>query len=251
MKTSIFHSKYFFILSGTLTLILIYLLISKLENNFFFPSLDKIISSIKDLIIKDKVILKLLKSMLSVILCIVLSLILSIFICFIRMYNHQSHEFLSPFVAFLKSSPLAIIIVYFLLLFGNENGPFLMSFMLIFPLVFESLISAMNETNKDIISELKITNVSKLKKFTKIILPLMFPNIVMSFMMSFGLGLKVIIMGEYMMMSKNSLGLLIYNAKTIIDVESLLGILFLCVFLTLIVELSAKKVFKILSHKII
>lgn len=249
MKNSIFHSKYLFILSGILTLVLVYCCFSNLKGGFLFPPIDKIIIRTKDLIINDNVIGLLLKSMMNVLICIVLSFVLSIFISYIRMFNKDSHELISPFVAFLKSAPLSILIVYFFFLFGRNAGPFIMCFMLIFPLIFEGCVTSMNEISEGVILELKITNVSRFKKFVKVILPMMMPYLIMTFLMSFGLGLKVIVMGEYMMYTPNSLGLLIYDAKTNVDIESLLGILFLCVFLTLIVEVSSKVIFKRISEK--
>lgn len=242
--------KYLFIISGAISLLLIYLVLENTQKGFIFPSLTSIFKTMFDLIIKENIINLFFKSILNVLICIIISLFICLIISYFRMFNKDIHEIISPFVAFLKCAPLSILIVYFLFLFGKKNGPFIICFVVIFPLIFEGLISAFNELRTEIIWELRITDVSKIKKYLFIVIPLMLPNIVMTFLMSFGLGLKVIVMGEYLMLSPNTLGLYIYNAKTIIDIESLLAILLLCLIFTLLIEISAKFLFNKLKKKL-
>lgn len=88
--------------------------------------------------------------------------------------------------------------------------------------VIDALFEAQDNIDSYVMLDLKTHNISNIKKYFKIIFPLMLPYLEMSIIMSFGLGFKVIVMGEYMMQSPSTLGLLIYYKKANIEIEYLL-----------------------------
>ncbi len=250
MKISIFQSKIFFLISGFLTFILCYIVLSNVPGGFLFPSFSKIIDSIIYLITKENIIFLFIKTIFEVLICILVSFVIGLMLAYLRMYLKNAHEFLTPFLAFIKCAPLSILIVYFFFIFGQAKGPYIICLLVVLPLILESIFTSQNEIRKEINLELSITNVSKFKKFFMIILPLISPYLTMSFLMSFGLGLKVIVMGEYLMATPDSLGLFIYNAKSALEIDTLLGILILCVIFTLLFEILAKILFKALKKKL-
>lgn len=250
MKISIFQSKIFFLISGLLTFILCYVILSNVPGGFLFPSFDKILNAIIYLITKENIIILFLKTIINVLICILFSFIIGLTLAYLRMHLKNIHEFITPFNAFIKSAPLSILIVYFFFVFGQEKGPYIICLLVVMPLILESILTSQNEISKEINLELSITDVSKFKKFFMIIFPIISPYLTMSFLMCFGLGLKVIVMGEYLMASPDSLGLYIYNVKSALEIDTLLGILILCVIFTLLFELLAKILFGVLKKKL-
>ncbi len=250
MKNSIFQSKYIYFISGIITLIFLYLCLSSFKGGFLFPPLSKIFKCSFNLIVKENILYLYFKTLISVFVNIIICFIISILIAFINLYLKNINNLFTPFVVFLKSAPLSILIVYFFFLFGRKSGPSIICFMVIFPIIYESIFTSLKEIDKGIELELAVTNVSKAKKFYKIYLPLIMPYLAMSLLMCIGFGVKITIMGEYLMGTPNSLGLFIYNTKTYIEIDTLLALLFICVFLTLIIEVVARVIIRVIRRKI-
>lgn len=247
MKNSIFHSKIFFLCSGIVTLIFAYLILSSCFDKFMFPSFASLFKRIMTLFSQDNILVLYLDTIGKLFICILLSFVFALFIAFVRIYNKESSEFLTPFLAFLKCSPLAVISVYVFFLFNKNIGPYIITIMVILPLICEGVFTAQEEINTQIKNELSVTDVSKFKKFIKIYLPMMSPYLVMSFLMSFGLGLKVMVMGEYIMYTPSSLGEFIYNAKSSVEIDTLLSVLILCIVFTIVFEVIAKIAYKFMK----
>ena len=239
MKNSIFQSKLFFIISGTLSLVLLYLIFSTIKEGFLFPSLKSLFIGIVNLIVQQNILLLYFQTIAKLLLCITISFFFALFIAFLRLFNKNCNYFFTPFLVFLKCSPLVILSVYIFFLWDNNIGPYIICMMVILPIICEGIFTSQEEINKQILSELSITNVSKIRKFIKIYIPMMTPYLTMLFLMCFGLGLKVIVMGEYLMVTPNSLGEFIYISKSYVDINSLLSILILCCVFTLFFEVIA------------
>lgn len=188
--------------------------------------------------------------MTKVIFLIILSLFISITISYLRFVNKGIGDFFRPIIVFFKSAPLAILIVYFFFLFGSKIGPYIICFVMLEPIIIDALFEAQDNIDSYVMLDLKTHNISNIKKYFKIIFPLMLPYLEMSIIMSFGLGFKVIVMGEYMMQSPSSLGLLIYYKKANIEIEYLLAILIAFTIFVLVFELVLKLIFKILKIKL-
>jgi ABC-type nitrate/sulfonate/bicarbonate transport system permease component len=137
----------------------------------------------------------------------------------------------------MKAAPLAIVAVYIWIATGGVKGPYIITFLAICPLCVEGVITALEQIDQRIYYELKLTKVNIFKKFIYIFVPLITPYLFMAVLQSFGLGIKVLVMSEYICQSKNSLGQLIYNYKTNLDFTSLLSILIIIVLIVVIIEM--------------
>jgi len=246
--TSIIKNKYLWGLSGILTIILLYFIISTVaDNQFIYPSYSKIFSSIS-MMISDKVFISaFFNSILKVIICISLSLLSAVVISLLYMLYKPSIYFFKPLIVIIKSSPLAILIIYLFISIGDEKAPYIITILMTIPICIEGFISALDNIDKALLLQLRTENVPMIRKFFQVLLPLIFPYIIMTILQTFGLGLKVMIMGEYICQSNNSLGEIIYNYKTTLSFDSLLGILILIVTFVLIIEI----IIKLLSKKIL
>jgi ABC-type nitrate/sulfonate/bicarbonate transport system permease component len=79
--------------------------------------------------------------------------------------------------------------------------------------MIEGIIGAIDNIDKAIIDDLKMLDINTFKKFIQVYIPLCVPFIVTTFLQSFGLGLKVMIMSEYMNQVENTIGGTLVNLK--------------------------------------
>ena len=77
-------------------------------------------------------------------------------------------------------------------------------------------------------------------KIIKIYLPIIFPFIVMTFIQTLGMSFKVMIMGEYLCQTKDSIGKTLYAVKYDLAMDTLIAYGILIVIIVVILELIVK-----------
>ena len=85
--------------------------------------------------------------------------------------------------------------------------------------------------------ELKTLKGSTIKKITNIYIPIIFPFIIMTLIQTLGMSFKVMIMGEYICQTDNSIGKILYGIKANLEMDSLIAYGILIVLIVSILEL--------------
>lgn len=247
MMISTARYKILFFISGALTFFLILFLLTQFPGGFLFPSLFDVLTRFFSLFSDTTFLTKFFMTILRLFLCLLMAFFFALLLSYLRAIKRETSDFFTPFLIFLKCSPLAILSVYLFLIFGANQGPYFIILSVIFPIMVEAFFTAQDEIPMGIKQELAITNVSTFFKYFQVIFPLMFPYLFMSFIMSFGLGLKVAVMGEYLMQTPRSFGAYIYDIRSNLDIVTLLASLIFCIAFTLILEGISKFFFNILK----
>ena len=242
--SSSISSRIISLISVVLIFVLIFL-ISKVKNDpQIYPNLDVIANRLWDNITTIATIKVFLLTILRVFLVLIASLITSFIISLLYYYNKLTMDFLKPFIAIMKASPIAAIAIYIFLIVRGEVGkplqPYIVTYLVTLPIILEGFIGAIDNMPNSIINELKITEGPKLYKYLRIYLPLITPNIVITLLQTIGLGFKVMIMAEYLCYTKNSVGVLIYNAFSMLEMAQLIAIIIEIVIIVLLGEFIIK-----------
>ena len=79
--------------------------------------------------------------------------------------------------------------------------------------------------------------INTFKKFIYVYIPLCLPHIVTTLLQSFGLGLKVMIMSEFMSQVNNTIGGALFNIKYNYDYAYLLGWLVIIIAIVSIIDM--------------
>lgn len=253
MKTSTSNSKkisiFLTILSIGFILLLIALISSQKKDSQVFPSLQQIFSKIGYILTHQYEILSFLKTFLRIIVALAISFVCSLFLTLLYYLKNWTISFFRPFLILAKSAPIAAIAVYMFLTVEKNLGPYFITILVTLPIMVEGFISGVDSMPKGIQNELALTNAPKIYKFIKIYLPMMKTSIITTLLQTLGLAFKVMIMGEYLCQCKQSIGMLIYDAFTLIDMATLLAVVFLVVILVYVGELLTKwiekKIYKV------
>ena len=88
-----------------------------------------------------------------------------------------------------------------------------------------------------------------IKKITNIYIPIIFPFIIMTLIQTLGMSFKVMIMGEYICQTDNSIGKILYGIKANLEMDSLIAYGILIVLIVSILELIIKHIKKSLDRK--
>ncbi len=118
-----------------------------------------------------------------------------------------------PVVTSLRTLPVASLIVIILILYGHTRSLYIITFLMIFPLVFEAAKQGVLNISKTLKWALLLEKVPWRKKMAKVYLPLAFPYIKTGFLQSIGLGFKVLVMAEFIAQSPQSIGNMLYRGR--------------------------------------
>ena len=244
--------SYSLLISSFLFLILIWTLVSIYYNNdLIFPSINQIIQAFfgifKESTNMKALFLTIMRVIVSVIVCFILGfLILSIYIIW-----PTSLTFFRPIIQIMRSTPLAIVSIFIFILIGDKIGPYIITILMSLPVVVEGLITSSGQINKEIIDEVKTLKGSTFLKIKSIYLPIIFPYIMMTLVQSLGMSFKVMIMGEYICQTPNSIGNNLYSVKMNIEMDTLIAYGILIVIIVCLLELFIKGIKKHLLRNVL
>ena len=159
------------------------------------------------------------------------------------------YNFFTPIITFFKAAPTATFVFLFLVLFGGRNAPALVVIVMTFPILYESIVSALRSTEETVLDAAKIDGASKIKTLFFVQLPLGAPFIVLGLVSTFGMAFKVEIMAEIITgITKGGIGTMI-NISQLIDATDLTPMFaysMMAIILVLIVSIATS----VLKNKI-
>jgi len=156
-------------------------------------------------------------------------------------YFRPLAHYLTPVVAGLRSLPVASLIVIILILYGRAASIYIIAFLVVFPLIYESTRQGVLNIDAGIIQALKLENVSWIDKLVKIHLPLSYPHIKTGLLQSFGLGFKVLVMAEFIAQAETSIGRMLYVGRVNMEYDHVFAWTIIIIFLVVLMELTLSK----------
>ena len=242
MKASSYLSKVIYTICSIVFLILLWEIISVSmgeEQQILFPRVSVIFKEIGNIFTSGDWV-KLLVTLGRTLLLILISFIICFVFGFIYIIFPQSYYFLKPIVNILKAAPFIIISIYIYYIFlgkKTDASVYILGLLVVFPLMYEGFIQSIDGINNDIIDELSLLKVSKFRKFFQVYIPLIGSNIALTLLQSFGLGIKIVVMGEILFNIPNSTGEAIRYGGGAVEQAPMLAWLVLIVILVCLVDL--------------
>lgn len=142
----------------------------------------------------------------------------------------------------MKTTPIIAIIILLLLAVGMQLTPYIATALVIIPIMYESIYSSFMQIDSSVTDDIKtISNINSIIIF-KFYIPLVFSNIITSIIQSVGMGLKVMIMAEYISSKNNSLGYEINRYYVNLDMEGVYALLLIVIVIVFCIDLLLKKI---------
>ncbi|MDR4968015.1 MAG: ABC transporter permease subunit [Acholeplasmataceae bacterium] len=174
-------------------------------------------------------------------LSIILSSLLGISLGIFSGLNKQIELVVKPHVTFLKTIPILSIIVILLILFGFTYAPYIITFLMLFPLFYQAANQGVKSIDQELIDVYHLEKHNLYLGIKYLYLPLVKPYLYLAFFQSFGLGLKVLVMAEYLSQTRNSMGNALYLAKVNLAYDHVFAWSFILIIITLLVEYRVQK----------
>lgn len=238
----IFGNKYFLFFLGVLFLIGVWFLVSAIVdvNSMVFPSPWNTFKLMFQLLGQKKTYGYLGFSVLRLIIGFTVSFALAFLLGIIVNNNDGLYNFFTPIITFFKAAPTATFVFLFVVLFGGRNAPALVVIVMTFPILYESIVSAIRSTDETVLDASKMDGASKLKTLFYVQIPLGMPFIALGIVSTFGMAFKVEIMAEIITgITKGGLGTMISISQLIdaTDLTPMFAYSMMAIILVLIVSL--------------
>ena len=240
----ILRNKYFMFFLGFLFLIGVWFLVSGLVdlNNMIFPSPYDTFKRMFELLGIKSTYKYLGFSILRLIIGFSVSFVLAFLLGMLVNNNESLYNFFSPIITFLKAAPTATFVFIFLVLFGGRNAPAWVVILMTFPILYESVVSALRSTPEEMLEASKIDGASRIKTLFKVQIPLGIPFITLGLISTFGMAFKVEIMAEIITgITKGGIGTMIRISNLLdgTDLTDMFAYSLIAILLVLVVSILA------------
>ncbi|MDO4500824.1 MAG: ABC transporter permease subunit [Erysipelotrichaceae bacterium] len=195
-------------------MIIIYSLLSIVVNKtFILPGILEIAFSLKEIVFNVKFLSIVFTSLFRVFIGLLTSFILALLLSLLSYFNKTIKEFFEPVYLLLKTIPNVTYIIVSLLWLGRNGSVLLVSALVVFPILYNSILNALFNIDKELIEITDTYNGSNIYKIRKIYLPLIRNDILLSLKNSCSLGFKVAIMAEILSQVKTGIGRELHFAR--------------------------------------
>lgn len=154
-------------------------------------------------------------------------------------------RFLSPAVTVLRTVPVISIVVIVLILAGFEKTPYVITFLMIFPLFFQAVSDGVRNIDPELVDVYRLEDNRFFTGLWHCYLPLIGDQIKTALLQSAGLGIKVLVMAEYLAQTKDSIGNRLYLEKVNLNYDMVfawtLFLILLAVGLEILIRSYARK----------
>lgn len=161
-----------------------------------------------------------------------------IYFCIGTLYiwKKESYAFFRPVISIMRSTPLAILSIFLFILMGDKISPYVITILVILPVGIEGVLTAIRTIDSVLVDDLKLMNTNLFKSLFLVYIPLIKEYLVMTLLQTFGLGFKVMVMGEFICQTKNSIGKELFSIKSSLEMDNLIAWGILIVLVVFIVE---------------
>ena len=248
MKRSIYNISFF--TAGIFIIFAVYLILQASYNEVLFPGIGEIANRFGDFF-HDSGVISVGYSLLRLIASLAISFTFSMIIAFLYYVFKPTKNLFKPLLFLLKVTPIVAIVLYVQAITARnaESAPYIVTTMMMIPIMTEAYTSGIDNIPKGVTESLRLENPNKVYQFFKIIVPMIFPNIILSLFQSIGAGIKVVIMVEYFCFVDYGIGGMLSSYYTAVDIAGLIATILFVAILAAILEIGVfilkKKVFKL------
>ncbi|GAA0226960.1 ABC transporter permease [Metaclostridioides mangenotii] len=207
---------------ATILLIAIWEIAAKIiDNSIYLPTVETVVSNLGVIVRQEDFFLNIYYSMYRTVVSFFIALILALITGVLSSFNSLIKNMLKPINALATSIPTMILVVLSLIWFDKNNAPYIVGIFIVFPLLYDAVISSIGGVDKNIVEMAKVYKVNKLEIIRKIYFPAIKFQILGMFISSFSLAFKVVIAGEVHGQPEYGIGTVIQYEKMNFNTEAI------------------------------
>lgn len=165
-----------------------------------------------------------------------LGLVTGCFLAVVTAASPWCHDFFKPFLAVVKSTPVASFIILALVFFSSSRVPIFATFLIVLPLVWANIFSGITKTDRQLLTMARGFDMGFGAKVRHIYVPSIVPYFSAAATTALGMAWKAGIAAEVISIPRNAIGTALYNSKIYLATADLFAWTVTIVLLSLALE---------------
>ncbi|HBP26272.1 MAG TPA: hypothetical protein DD618_04900 [Acholeplasmatales bacterium] len=215
---------------------------SAVDNSLVIPSVGAVFSELIKALSEAGTYLIILNTVSRLLLVIAICFILAFVLAILSFLFKPVEYVLKPLFVTLRTLPIVAVIIVLLLMFGNASSPLFVTGFVVFPILYEMFLLSFRVIDPNIKDEIRMVGGNNFYGIRKIYLPLSFSHALAALVQSLGLGLKVMVMAEYIAQPKDTIGYAMVQGIISLDTANVFAWAILLIVLVIISEILIKKI---------
>lgn len=209
---------------------------SYLDNDLLLPMPLTVIKTLFSMMGQKMFYIAVLNTIIRIILGFLISCIIGIILSILS-YNFKfARILLSPLISFIKSTPLASIIILALVWIKSQNLSLLISFFVVLPTIYTNILKGLDNINLKLIKMAQVFRVNNYKKVKFIYIHEIKPYLIAATSISLGFCWKAGLAAEVIGLPQNSIGEALYSSKIYLNTAELFAWTLFIIFISFVFE---------------
>ncbi len=166
----------------------------------------------------------------------VLSFVLAAIFAVVSYLLPSFRALFAPIVAIFRSVPVLAFALILLAWWGAGAAPIAVAFLSLFPMLYTSNLAALSQVDEELIQMSRAYNVPLKKQIFSLYLPSAAPYVVREGGAALSFALKLVVSAEILVSTFGSLGGMMQEYKTYLDMPALFGVVILTFLTALLLE---------------
>lgn len=234
--------KISYTLISVLSILVLWLLFSiKIDNAIILPNPFDVFSELAYILTDGDSLMIIAHTLTRLFVSLGVAFILGVVLGLLGGLNKKLDLLIRPVVTVVRTLPVASIIIVLLIWFGYQKAPYVITILVIMPVIYESVVNGLNSIDNDYHDVISVYYGFDIRLIKMVYLPLISPFILTSVIQSLGLGIKVLVMAEMLSQTRNSIGYIIYLERLNIEIARLFAWTIVLILIVSIIELFIRK----------
>lgn len=175
---------------------------------------------------------------------------LGVFLGTLAGYFEPLGNLLRPLILLLRALPTVALIL--LLIVHVPMASLWVVGLVLFPVIYQASLEGSSKAYADFEKLIRLQGKRHINNITRVVLPLSMDYVLLGFVQSIGLGMKVEIMAETFAYSSNRIGLgqMIYSSYQQVDYERLMALVLICLLLVFLLDGLMKGMKTVIERKL-
>lgn len=228
---------------GILTILIVWMVASLLiKEDIILPSIGITLKKLFNILGTGYSYKILGATFLRLLICLASSLLISIVLASLSTRFVRFSYYIRPLITLLRTIPVVAIIIVLLVFIGNQRASIYITSLVMIPMMYEGILSGMKNINSNILDEIKIQSNINPYIIRHIFIPLVRPHIVVAIISSLGLGIKVLVMSEFIATPRLSIAKEMFNYQSALQLEGIFAWTIIIVIMIMVLELLIKTI---------
>ncbi|VYU07737.1 ABC transporter permease subunit [Clostridium tertium] len=213
MKNSSMKDKKLILISIILLSVIWVIISNIIDNSIYLPKVNEVVNEILGIFKEKTFLLDVGYSLFRAIISFLVAAIIAILLGVLSSFSKYIYNFFYPINSIIKSIPTIAFILIALIWLNKNSAPYLIGIVISFPILYETTINSILNSNNQLIEMLNVYKVSFKDKLKNFYMQSIFINISQIATSTFSLAFKVVVAGEVFGQPPYGIGTAIQGAK--------------------------------------